>query len=572
MAASANPLIGEQLGAAASADLPTFSLAPPSFGSNHLFARSLAASGANAARSAGFNGLANDQVREASGQQNTYLAQSAPGDYLHQGGQVDQSVSWMSQPANANQHTNGLDLQQAVQRVGESLPQQDEQAPVLSGSTKRDMKPVKRSDRKPYSSPASLLNQAVSSLTFFANQPTAGHPESGKLMSVQQQQQQQNYQQADGQQFDLVQPEFKMMSLPGSDGANGGFLSQRMSPNARSDNQVDEKHRYSLVEDSDLAQFNPSNSLEEQQKLSSSPSKPLLLSAMSQAISSMLSGQHQQQQQLRQQQTGALQSSAESGSLPLSSSSAPTTSGQFVSNWLNKLEFVADKATINHLKEPAVSRRQLVATNSNKLAAPEQRELSQLLPQSWREAVKRTMTTVQQQASTQWRSIEGQLTSWVQDKLKSLPTGGAPAGNQAGGASSTAPVANIIASVGSTALNLLGIGNKGTSVLATPLAAAPAHSDASNSDGPKHEASNVSNSPSRSGLVQPAKAALVGVSNMIVNSLTNRQVASATSSSAGAQSTATAAAQKTPADASANVSQYPTITGAQSSQKTASST
>lgn len=554
-----------------SSEQPNYSISPPFDGSNHLFPRS-PSNGQNAAQnnyqaapsqiSRVSNGNSGDIYRQPSGMSNE----------LQQG-------SWMSPQQLAQ---NGFDLTPPVhplQRVGESPPTEPQAAtPVLSAGTKPDMKPVKRSDRKAYSSPVSLLNQAAGSLTFFANQPTsAATGGSGKLMS--------KLMNANGnQQFELGNS-YRMMSLgSGSDAAgsstDGGVSFvlpwQRMSTNARSDNQLDEKHRYSLVEDSDsLAQFKRpqfklwnSNSFEEQQQEKLSPpsslsSKPFLLSAMTQAISSMFNGAPQ---------TGATGGHLESGS-PLAGHSPLAHSG------ISKLEYLGDKAIIN--KEP-VLRRQLIGgsnSNNNIGALAEQRELSQLLPQSWREVVKRTVNSVKQEASTQWRSIEGQLTSWVQDKLKSLPTGGSPgssvsasSASGAAGASPT-PVANLIATVSNTAMNLLGMtgGNKAGSVLAGPHQ--PAHSASSGSASPLAEAASSSSSggkqdsPSRAGLVQPAKSALLGVSNMIVNTLTNRQVS--TTAAASSSSSAQKAADN---QLTSSVSQYPTLTGAQASQQAATPT
>lgn len=109
------------------------------------------------------------------------------------------------------------------------------------------------------------------------------------------------------------------------------------------------------------------------------------------------------------------------------------------------------------------------AINRRQAQQAEQRDLTLLLPSAWREAVKRTMSSVQQQASTQWRSIEGQLTNWVQDKLKAVPASGAATGGSSSPASGSSPtassnapvqVANLIASVSSTAMNMLGLGGK----------------------------------------------------------------------------------------------------------------
>ncbi|KAG9508737.1 hypothetical protein GZH46_02761 [Fragariocoptes setiger] len=58
--------------------------------------------------------------------------------------------------------------------------------------------------------------------------------------------------------------------------------------------------------------------------------------------------------------------------------------------------------------------------NNNHLSASE-RDLTQLLPQAWRDTMKRTVSSVQQTASNQWKSIEDQLHNWVRDKVKVLP-------------------------------------------------------------------------------------------------------------------------------------------------------
>lgn len=551
----------DPLSLSGSSEVPNYSISPPFGGSNHLFPRSLT-NNQNAAQN-NYQAAPSQISRVFNGNQgDIYRQPSGLNSELQQG--------WVSAQ---QQVPSGFDSTPAhpLQRVGESAPTEPQAAtPVLSGSTKRDMKPVKRSDRKTHSSPASLLNQAVSSLTFFANQPTsAATGGSGKLMS--------KLMNANGnQQFELGNS-YRMMSLgSGSDATSASATGvsfalpwQRMSTNARSDNQLDEKHRYSLVEDSDsLAQFktpfkswNPNSFEEQQEKLSPSSSlssKPFLLSAMTQAISSMFNG--------------APQTGATGGHLYGSESGFPPASN-------SKLESLGDKTIINQHNKESVLRRQLVGGNqiNNIGALAEQRELSQLLPQSWREVVKRTVNSVKQEASTQWRSIEGQLTSWVQDKLKSLPTGGSPAPASSASGASPTPVANLIATVSNTAMNLLGItGNKAGSVLAGPHPAAhaassdpaslPAESASSSSSGGKHD------SPSRAGLVQPAKSALLGVSNMIVNTLTNRQVATTAAASSPSSSAPASAPKVADNQLTSSVSQYPTLTGAQASQQVASPT
>jgi len=126
-------------------------------------------------------------------------------------------------------------------------------------------------------------------------------------------------------------------------------------------------------------------------------------------------------------------------------------------------------------------RQQQGLARSGQTVAAEQRDLTKLLPESWREVVKRTMSTVQQQANTQWKAVEGQLATWVQEKLKSaanqaspgpLASAASPASSSSsssGTGTASSPtnaslpkMSNIIASVSSTALNILGLngGNK----------------------------------------------------------------------------------------------------------------
>lgn len=52
-------------------------------------------------------------------------------------------------------------------------------------------------------------------------------------------------------------------------------------------------------------------------------------------------------------------------------------------------------------------------TQTNGQLQQEQRDLTQIVPQSWKDAVKRTYQNVQHSATNQWRSLEGQLTSWI---------------------------------------------------------------------------------------------------------------------------------------------------------------
>lgn len=223
----------------------------------------------------------------------------------------------------------------------------------------------------------------------------------------------------------------------------------------------------------------------------------------------------------------------------------------------------------------------------------EQRDLTKLLPESWREVVKRTMTTVQQQANTQWKSIEGQLANWVQDKLKaaansvgaaasgssssssSASSGGSSSGAASGSsAAASAPVANILASVGSTAMNILGLGAKNTSNSSPPSTSAtsagvssppsssssPAHSSAHH----EHQTATVSKAKTEKPSSQTTpKGPLAGVAGLIMNTLTNRSSApSLSTSESNEQKSPVPAADSTSAQSSIS-SQYPTLSGVQ---------
>lgn len=338
-----------------------------------------------------------------------------------------------------------------------------------------------------------------------------------------------------------------------NDGNSYGMVSlndgQKMSSSIKRD-QLNDKQRYTLVglDDNDFAHFSNTN----EQKLSPS-SKPFLISAMSHALNSMFYPQQ-------------------------------VESGSSVGN-------IGDK-TINH-KDSILRRQHQTGTGV------EQRDLSQLLPQSWRDVVKRTVNNVQQQATTQWKSIEGQVTNWVQDKLKTFPatsSAGTSSGSTANGSSQagSAPMANIIATVSSTAMNMLGFGNKNASHSASNLITPSSQSDSSHkahqSNGPSTSESTNNQRGKTDNQIhqQPSKGAFAVVADLIVNKLTNRlQSATPSSSSSLSSSSTNSNAQKyptlgddkmvsppissTPISLSVSVtSQYPTLTGAQPPSTTTS--
>lgn len=109
------------------------------------------------------------------------------------------------------------------------------------------------------------------------------------------------------------------------------------------------------------------------------------------------------------------------------------------------------------------------STTGTVTSSQDQRDLSQLVPQSWKDAVKRTVTNVQQSATSQWKNIE----TWYNDKFNKTsssmnqanPSGGiAPMqmngqpNQQTNG--QTGPVGNFFSGVGSAAVNILGLGQK----------------------------------------------------------------------------------------------------------------
>jgi hypothetical protein len=271
----------------------------------------------------------------------------------------------------------------------------------------------------------------------------------------------------------------------------------RMSPMKRSD-QLGDELRYSLVGADEISADPPTTGQQQ----------PSLLSTMSGAVTSALR-------------------------------SRPAKSGSMLAG---------DKTIAD---ERAPSRRQQPA---------EQRDLTKLLPESWREVVKRTMSTVQQQANSQWKSIEGQVANWVQEKLKTVAasaSGGhqSQAGSSAGSSGSAsqtapasvvpAPIGNMLASVGSTALNILGLSRNNSSnsgaasasqsnAASSAQAASQAKSQPSGGDaqtGATNQRGKLE--PNKDKQNEPAsssKKALAGVANLIASSISHRNSPSQPSS------------------------------------------
>lgn len=390
----------------------------------------------------------------------------------------------------------------------------------------------------------------------------------------------------------------------GADGSSYRMMSiadglSKLSPMKR--DQLSDKHRYSLVESSGGPESMLSAPTWEggganEQKLSAA-AKPLLLSAMAHALTSMINAP-------------PTWSSAESGSSAAAQQSAGQPFGK--SGLLSRANFqhlMGDK-TIN--QEETFARRQ-PQQRSGGGGAPEQRDLTKLLPESWREVVKRTMSTVKQEANVQWKSIEGQLTNWVQDKLKTVAAGasgspstgagasssGAGGSGGAGSSASQAPMAGMLASMSSTALNILGLHKNTNSSThshspsdhnhhhhqqTSSVAKAEPSSSSSLSGGGDHETSgsNQRGKLEKKTGQQPAVGALAGVANVIVKSLTNRQSStqSSPSLSPSTKSPASSATTNDAAPSQANpqssahspddgstsaagsvASKYPTLTG-----------
>jgi len=445
------------------------------------------------------------------------------------------NVNWISTQPLTGQNRFEQPLQQAVRRIGDSGPNSRLASGAAasfqvsdSGYQAQHLKPV---NTEPLQPSAASNNKQTSSGLF--GSLTSGLSSSvnivgqSKLMNRIMNANVNDNQKQDGS--------FKMMSLPEE---QGSFLKRR--------DLFSDKHRYSLVDDSDnddsRKQFNPnmgSLAQNSEQKLSSQSSKPFLISAVSHAIASMFN------------------SPLESGS---SSSHSASSKQQLTAN--ENYRPLGDK-TIN--QRDSLMRRQ--PQTGNGLA--EQRELSQLLPQSWREVVKRTVSTVQQEATSKLKSFEGQLTNWVQDKLKTFPVASTSTSTGSTSASSPiasvvpAPVANMIASVSSTALNILGLGGKSSLPAPSSAATSGLAIEPSSSALPTRAADPTKiDQPAR--VLHPAKSALVGVADMIVNTLTNRHGGS---SHSNPKSSTTKES-----DSVSVMSQYPTLTGSQptASQSTAS--
>lgn len=232
-----------------------------------------------------------------------------------------------------------------------------------------------------------------------------------------------------------------------------------------------------------------------------------------------------------------------------SSHNQPTTS----------IQAKADKRESGGLPLAPTSTSDKKTTTSNEQSTGEQRDLSQLVPQSWKEAVKRTYSSVQQTASTQWRSFEGQVSSWVQDKLKPNSASGP---SQASGASSSptgsassagSNVASFISNVGSAAVNMLGFGptnginnnannksaagssgtNESQPTRSTTNGQSSSGSDSTGAQSASHSngSGSSTSSSNQQQNKQPVKTALVNLGSMIFNSITGSRSSSSPSTS-----------------------------------------
>lgn len=470
------------------------------------------------------------------------------------------SANWLSSTSQPVSMSQNFYETLPIQQQHQQFMQQQKQQPSIrrigdsaNSDSQQDTKPVENEPK--YSSVATgpsssqtnpqLQNGAISNGLFSSLTSSLANVKQSKLMN--------RIMNANGQENQQQTNSYRMMNLGDVEAA------QKFSSFLRSRDHLNDKHRYSLVapDDSELAHSN--NNINEQQKLSPS-SKPFLLSTMTHALTSMFSSPL----------------AAESGS---SSSLAASTRNKQQHHLQPASSSSSFDSSINGQQhsitgDKTLSRRQQQAGNGQ-----EQRDLTQLLPASWKEVVKRTVNNVKQEASTQWRSIEGQLTNWVQDKLKTFPTSSsASSGSSSSGSLSpaAAPVANIIASVSSTAMNILGLGNKNpsssssTTTHSATTTSTNSHESSSGSSpaSVSHESSSggqrgsKNDSPSKT--PSPGKGgALAGVANMIVNTLTSRTSAPSYSSSSSSH-------PKMAEDSGSVVSQYPTLTGAQPSNSQAS--
>lgn len=279
----------------------------------------------------------------------------------------------------------------------------------------------------------------------------------------------------------------------------------------RNYHEMEDKHRYSLI-GPDGENGNP-----EQQQQAKRHSNPI--SAMTQALGSIFTP------------SLLVQSVAESGSSPIvglagssSGKKSPTSSLSANQPSNGQLSTMGGDKMIN--QHDSLLRRQTGGDAINM----EQRELSQLIPHSWREVVKRTVNNVQQTASTQWRSFEGQLTNWVQDKLKAFPSASSQSSSPPSSVGSTGPArSNIIAAMGSNAVTrILGLGGNASSNK-NPAATTESSNQVADSNSSSNVKSKNDSQPNRSTKQPGAKGALAGVANMIANTFSGRPLSSSSS-------------------------------------------
>lgn len=154
---------------------------------------------------------------------------------------------------------------------------------------------------------------------------------------------------------------------------------------------------------------------------------------------------------------------------------------------------------------------------------PEQRDLSHLLPQTWKEAVKRTYNNVQHSASNQWRSIEGQITGWLKPAAAAAPAyhlaGSTPTSNAHNHfhTATSGPAAGPVTGFLQSAVNMLGLGAKQQVASAQTQPAGSSTQTVAAATGPSASApSDVSSSK------QPAakQGGLAAVASIILNSIT----------------------------------------------------
>lgn len=191
---------------------------------------------------------------------------------------------------------------------------------------------------------------------------------------------------------------------------------------------------------------------------------------------------------------------------------------------LHSLEQMDDKHSYA-LIAPRVDGNSTLAAASTNYTSSGNRELTQLLPVAWRESVKKVVSSAQQSATSQWKSLEGQVSSWVQDKVRvpqllgdkatALTTGVAGGNTTSVTQSLAAQATQMISALGSGAMNMFAPSNAGNKTL-TP-ATGGTQLRIGTADGQTSVAQQQSESVYAH--AQKVKASLGGLANSIIGTL-----------------------------------------------------